>query len=110
MRAPPCSVKSRLASTTRSTASHATSSSTRRSAARCTSRSAAASWRTRRSYVPEDGLEKLAEVVVGYSTAVRPGDVVRIEGHPTTTPLIQELYRAVLRAGGQPVAQLVVDE
>jgi len=60
--------------------------------------------------VPEDGLEKLAEVVVGYSTAVRPGDVVRIEGHPTTTPLIQELYRAVLRAGGQPVAQLVVDE
>jgi aminopeptidase len=65
---------------------------------------------TRRSHVPDYELRKLAEVVVGYSTAVEDGDVVRIEGHPTTTPLIQELYRAALGAGGHPSAQLIVDE
>lgn len=60
--------------------------------------------------MPDQALEKLADVVVGYSTAVAPGDVVRIEGHPTTSPLIRELYRAALRAGGQPTALLVIDE
>lgn len=64
----------------------------------------------RRLCVPDRELRKLAEVVVGYSTEIRPGDVVRIEGHPTTTPLIHELYRAALRAEGHPVARLVVDE
>jgi aminopeptidase len=59
--------------------------------------------------VPER-LAKLADVLVGYSTAVQPGDVVRIEGEQATTPLVRELYRAVLRAGGQPDACLVVDE
>ncbi|HKF15276.1 MAG TPA: aminopeptidase [Gaiellaceae bacterium] len=58
----------------------------------------------------DHGLRKLAEVLVGYSTEIRPGDLVRIEGHPTTTPLILELYRAALGAGAHPAAQLVVDE
>jgi aminopeptidase len=60
--------------------------------------------------VPDARLEKLAEVLVGYSTAVRPGDVVRIEGNPPTTPLIREIYRASVRAGAHPSAVLVVDE
>jgi aminopeptidase len=55
-------------------------------------------------------LAKLADVLVGYSTAVRPGDVVRIEGHAPTTPLIRELYRSALRAGGHPMGSLVLDE
>jgi aminopeptidase len=55
-------------------------------------------------------LAKLADVLVRYSTVVRPGDVVRIEGSPPTTPLVRELYRAALRAGGHPVAPMVVDE
>jgi aminopeptidase len=55
-------------------------------------------------------LAKLADVLVGYSTAVRPGDTVRIEGHSPTTPLQRELYRSTLRAGGHPAATLVVDE
>jgi aminopeptidase len=55
-------------------------------------------------------LAKLADVLVGYSTAVRPGDVVRIEGHRPATPLMRELYRSTLRAGGHPTASLVVDE
>lgn len=60
--------------------------------------------------MPDPRLEKLADVLVGYSTAIRPGDVVRIEGHPPTTPLIRELYRASVRAGAHPTAALVVDE
>lgn len=55
-------------------------------------------------------LARLAEILVGYSTAVRPGDEVRIQGNRPTTPLIRELYRAALRAGAHPSAELVVDE
>jgi aminopeptidase len=60
--------------------------------------------------VSDARLEKLADVLVGYSTAVQPGDVVRIEGNPPTTPLIREIYRASVRAGAHPSAVLVVDE
>jgi aminopeptidase len=59
--------------------------------------------------VPER-LAKLADVLVGYSTAVQPGDVVWIDGEQPTTPLIRELYRAAVRAGGHPTGALVVDE
>jgi aminopeptidase len=59
--------------------------------------------------VPER-LAKLADVLVGYSTAVQPGDVVRIEGDRPTTPLIRELYRAAVRAGGHPTGVVAVDE
>jgi aminopeptidase len=57
-----------------------------------------------------DRLAKLADVLVGYSTAVQPGDAVQIEGNPTTTPLMRELYRAVVRAGGHATAGVIVDE
>jgi aminopeptidase len=55
-------------------------------------------------------LGRLADVVVGYSTAVRPGDIIRIEGSRPSTPLIRELYRAAVRAGGHPTAEVVIDE
>jgi aminopeptidase len=57
-----------------------------------------------------DRLARLADVLVGYSTAVRPGDEVQIEGTAPTTPLIREVYRAALRAGGYPSGSLIVDE
>jgi aminopeptidase len=60
--------------------------------------------------VSDARLARLADVLVGYSTAVRPGDVVRIEGTQPSTPLIRELYGAVLRAGGHPNAELIVNE
>ena len=60
--------------------------------------------------MPDERLRKLADVLVGYSVDVRPGDDVQIEGHPPTTPLIRELYGSALRAGAHPSAQLVVDE
>jgi aminopeptidase len=47
--------------------------------------------------------DKLADVLVRYSTAVRPGDLVSLTGPPLAEPLIVALYRAVLRAGGHPV-------
>jgi aminopeptidase len=55
-------------------------------------------------------LPRLADVLVGYSTTVRPGDVVRIEGHPPTAPLMREVYRATLEAGGHPTGVLLIDE
>jgi aminopeptidase len=48
-------------------------------------------------------LDKLAEVLVRYSTEVRPGDLVSLIGPPLAEPLIVALYREVLRAGGHPV-------
>jgi aminopeptidase len=55
-------------------------------------------------------LEKLADVLVAHSTAIQPGDLVRIEGNPPTSPLIRELYRASIRAGAHPAVALTVDE
>jgi aminopeptidase len=54
--------------------------------------------------------KKLAQVLVGYSTEVRPGDNVRIEAVGSGSPLVREVYAAALRAGGHPEANLVLDE
>ena len=53
---------------------------------------------------------RLAEVLVGYSTEVKPGDAVIIESYGSASPLVRELYSATLRAGGHPQANLVLDE
>ncbi len=50
-------------------------------------------------------VQNLARILVHYSTKVRPGDKAMIWGfplEPAATPLIQEIYREVLRAGGHP--------
>jgi aminopeptidase len=60
--------------------------------------------------MPDARHARLADVLVGYSTEVRPGDVVMIEGHPPATPLLREVYRAALRAGGHPHANVILDE
>lgn len=52
-------------------------------------------------------LDKLAQVLVQYSTAVRPGDLVWLAGSTITEPLIVAIYREVLRAGGHPHVELV---
>ncbi len=54
--------------------------------------------------------EKLAHVLVNYSTGVKPGDLVRLAGPVVGRPLIVALYRAVLAAGGYPHVQMVPDE
>src|SRR5512138_3231632 len=47
-------------------------------------------------------IAKMAEVIINYSLAVQPGELVLLRGtSPAAEPLIQALYQAALRAGGQ---------
>jgi aminopeptidase len=55
-------------------------------------------------------LEKLADVLVNYSVGVKSGQTVRISGAPVAQPLIVELYRQVLLAGGHPLVRMTPDE
>ncbi len=48
-------------------------------------------------------VEKLAEVLVDYSTEVEAGDRVVISGTPLAEPLLKAVYRRVLEAGGHPL-------
>jgi len=59
-----------------------------------------------------DRLRRLAEVLVGYSAGVEPGDLVVLQGPTNVEPLLDELYAAALRAGGMPSmrATLEVDD
>jgi aminopeptidase len=59
--------------------------------------------------VTDPRVEKLAELVVGYSLELREGSVVRIDGHEQATPLVLELYRAALAVGAHPFANLQLD-
>ena len=55
-------------------------------------------------------VSKLAAVLVKYSADVRPGQLVRINGSPNCLPLVGELIREVLLAGGHPMLRLNYDE
>lgn len=48
----------------------------------------------------------LAKILVQYSTKVRPKDEVAIFSQPAGFPLVQEIYREVIRAGGYPYIHL----
>lgn len=47
-------------------------------------------------------IEKLADLLVNYSVAVKKGDKVAIQGESTTEPLLKAIYKKVLQAGGHP--------
>ena len=47
--------------------------------------------------------EKLAELIVQYSVAVKPGDKVAIMAPEVATPLVNAVYTKVLQAGGHPL-------
>ena len=47
-------------------------------------------------------VEKLADLLVNYSVAVKPGDKVVIQGETSGEPLIKEVFKKVLQAGGMP--------
>jgi aminopeptidase len=55
-------------------------------------------------------LAKLADVLVNYSVAVKPNQLVRIAGSPVSSPLVLELYRSVLQTGGHPMVRMSPDE
>ena len=50
-------------------------------------------------------VDKLANVLVNYSTAVKKGDRVVIMGNTVARPLIAAVYAQVLQAGGHPWVQ-----
>ena len=54
-------------------------------------------------------LARLADVLVGYSTAVREGDLVLIEAPELAAPLLAEIYQRVLAAGGHPVTRIAIE-
>jgi aminopeptidase len=47
-------------------------------------------------------VDRMADLMVNYSTRIGKGDRVLIEGEPPAAPLIQALFRHVLQAGGHP--------
>lgn len=51
-------------------------------------------------------ISKYAELLVGYSTGVKEGDKVMINGSALAGPLVKEVYGAVLRAGAFPMVML----
>lgn len=51
-------------------------------------------------------IEKLAQVLVQYSTEVKEGDLVSISGEQLAQPLLLAVYEEVLRAGGKPVVNV----
>ncbi len=51
-------------------------------------------------------LETLAHVLVNYSVAVQPGDLVRIDAPSVAEPGVVAVYEAVLEAGGNPVVRM----
>ena len=53
---------------------------------------------------------RLADVLVNYSVRVRKGDLVKITGSAVCEPLFVEVYKATLRAGGNPYIHMVSDE
>ncbi len=54
-------------------------------------------------------LDQLARVLVEYSTAVKPGQIVRITGDPVAIPLLEAVYEQTVRAGGHPHLRCVPD-
>ena len=51
-------------------------------------------------------VDSLARILVEYSTAVKAGDTVVIQGSSAGEPLIHSVYEHVLIAGGHPIVQM----
>lgn len=47
-------------------------------------------------------VDRMAEVLVGYSTRIEPGDRVLLEGTYLAEPLMRALFKHILLAGGHP--------
>src|SRR5436190_1511552 len=62
-----------------------------------------------RSSMSDSRLVKFADVLVGFCTEVREGDLVTLESSPRAAPLVRELYRSVLEAGGYPLPRISLE-
>jgi aminopeptidase len=54
-------------------------------------------------------VSKMADVLVGYCLALKPGSLFRIEGPYLAEPLIREVYRAALQTGANPFTRIAVN-
>jgi aminopeptidase len=54
-------------------------------------------------------IERLAELIVGYSLGLGPGRLLRIDGHEVASPLIVAMHRAALAAGANAYARVGLD-
>jgi aminopeptidase len=53
--------------------------------------------------------ENLAKILVGYSTEVKAGEVVSIDGDVGAEPLLRAVYEEVLKAGAHPILNVGLD-
>jgi aminopeptidase len=54
--------------------------------------------------------ERLADILVNYSTSVQPGEWVGILGDVAALPALRAVYRKVIQAGGNPTVLLMDDQ
>jgi len=54
-------------------------------------------------------VENLAKILVGYSTKVKAGEVVSIDGELGAEPLLRAVYEEVLKAGAHPILNVGLD-
>jgi aminopeptidase len=54
-------------------------------------------------------VQNLARILVGYSTKVKEGDVVSIDGESAAAPLLLAVYEEVLKAGGNPMLNVALE-
>ena len=54
-------------------------------------------------------VESLAKILVGYSTEVKEGELVSIDGESAAEPLLLAVYEEVLKAGGNPILNVALD-
>jgi aminopeptidase len=53
--------------------------------------------------------ERLAKILVGYSTRVKEGETVSIDGESAAEPLLMAVYEEVLKAGANPILNVSLD-
>ena len=53
--------------------------------------------------------QKLARILVNYSTEIKPGEYVMIQGDSNNIPLLLEFYRECLKAGAYPEMRITAD-
>lgn len=54
-------------------------------------------------------VQSLARILVGYSTAVKEGEVVAIDGESAAAPLLLAVYEEVLKAGANPILNVALE-
>ncbi len=55
-------------------------------------------------------ISRWAKTLVNYCLEVQPGQMVQINATPAAEPLVAEVYREVLRAGGHPIPRISLPE